>query len=60
MAVFHDAQPNDGLSHRNEINHCPGVAQLCDELVAGGYAALIGTAGSMLWVEKLADLPGDF
>lgn len=58
--VFHDAVPNDGLSYANQPNHHEGVKLVCEELVAAGCAKKVGSAGSSLWLEKIADLPEDF
>ncbi len=60
LAVYHDAVPNDGLLHRNLPNHCEGVQQLCKELVDLQCARVIGSAGSSLVLEKLAELPNDW
>lgn len=57
IIVFHDAVINDGLSYINQINHSDGVVNFCNELVVGGYAAKIGSAGSSLALKKLSDLP---
>jgi predicted O-methyltransferase YrrM len=38
----------------------PGVLKVCDELIREGLAAKWGSAGSMLVLRKLADLPFDF
>lgn len=38
----------------------PGVLKVCDELVRQGLAAKWGSAGSMLVLQKRADLPRDF
>jgi predicted O-methyltransferase YrrM len=38
----------------------PGVLKVCDELIREGLAAKWGSAGSMLVLRKLADLPVDF
>jgi len=38
----------------------PGVLKVCDELIRQGLAAKWGSAGSMLVLRKLADLPQDF
>jgi Methyltransferase domain len=38
----------------------PGVARVCDELLRQGVAMKWDSAGSMLVMEKLADLPRDF
>jgi hypothetical protein len=38
----------------------PGVLKVCDELVRRGLAAKWRSAGSMLVLKKLADLPSDF
>jgi len=38
----------------------PGVLQVCDELVRQGLAAKWESAGSMLVLRKLADLPSNF
>lgn len=60
LIAFHDAVPNPGLHWASEINHCPGVAQLCDQLCSGGYAVIEETAGSMLTVRKIRDLDEAF
>ncbi len=60
QAVYHDAWPNDGLKHAKQINHCEGVLKLINELTDGGYAKVLETAGSMVWLEKLKDIPEDF
>jgi hypothetical protein len=38
----------------------PGVLRVCDELIRQGLAAKWRTAGSMLVLKKLADLPRNF
>lgn len=38
----------------------PGVLKVCDQLIRKGLAAKRGSAGSMLVLEKLGDLPPDF
>jgi len=53
LCVFHDAVPNDGLKHRNQINHCPGVTTACQELVDGGKGQEVDSAGSVLVLKKL-------
>lgn len=58
--VFHDAVPNDGLSHVNQPNHHEGVRLVCEELVAARCAKKLKSAGSSLWLEKIADLPEHF
>lgn len=59
LAVFHDAVPNDGLAHRNEINHCPGVTEVCNRLQASGAALSISSAGSVLVLKKQTELEVD-
>src|SRR5262249_40070783 len=56
IAIFHDAVPSDGLAYANEISHKPGVVQFCKELVDGGCAQVITSAGTMLWLEKISDI----
>ena len=53
LCVFHDAVPNDGLKHVNEINHCPGVTQACKELVDAGKGEEVDKAGSVLVLKKI-------
>jgi len=53
LCVFHDAVPNDGLKHANQINHCPGVTQACKELVDAGKGEEVDTAGSVLVLKKI-------
>jgi predicted O-methyltransferase YrrM len=60
MLVYHDAVPNPGLSYKGRINHCEGVTALCRELVESKSARVIETAGSSMWLEKLAELPANF
>lgn len=60
LAVFHDAVPNEGLAHEGRLNHCIGVKQLCDELIAAGCARTVGYAGSSLLLEKIAELPAQW
>lgn len=60
LAAFHDAVPNDGLGYCSEINHCPGVEQACRELVDAGKARTWASTGSMLVLEKRADIPDGF
>ncbi|QYY25294.1 class I SAM-dependent methyltransferase [Diaphorobacter sp. MNS-0] len=57
LAVYHDCMPNNGLAHKKQDNHCSGVTQLCEELIASGCARVAGHAGSSLLVEKIAELP---
>jgi predicted O-methyltransferase YrrM len=57
LAVFHDAVPNDGLAYNNEINHCPGVRAVCDALFLAGVARVADSAGSVLVLQKLGELP---
>lgn len=57
LAVFHDAVPNLGLAHNNEINHCPGVTSVCNKLTRAGIAEEVETAGSILVVRKRTELP---
>jgi predicted O-methyltransferase YrrM len=59
LAVFHDAVPNDGLSYTKEINHCPGVTEVCDRLQALGVATSVASAGSVLVVTKKSELPDE-
>ncbi len=59
LVVFHDATPNDGLAYNNEINHCPGVTEVCHLLQASGAASSISSAGSVLVMKKQAELPVD-
>jgi predicted O-methyltransferase YrrM len=58
--VFHDAVPNDGLSYANQLNHHEGVRLVCEELISTSCAKKIDSAGSSLWLEKIADLPEQF
>ena len=60
LVLYHDAVPNDGLAYRGEENHCPGVRRLCEELVAGGAAALGQTGGSVQAMAKIGELPIGF
>lgn len=60
LAVYHDAVPNPGLRHAGADNHCEGVLRLCQQLIEAGVARSIGSAGSMLVLEKLAELPAGF
>lgn len=55
--VFHDAVPNDGLAHVGKLNHHEGVSRVCDELVALGCAERVDSAGSSLWLYKIAEIP---
>ena len=57
LAVFHDAVPNDGRKYESQPNHCPGVAQVCDEVVASGQARVVASAGSALVLEKTGTGP---
>jgi hypothetical protein len=41
-------------------DYSPGVKRVCDELVRQGAATKWSSAGSMLVLEKVADLPPDF
>ena len=59
LVVFHDAVPNDGLAHNNEINHCPGVTEVCHRLQIRGVATNVASAGSLLVMKKQAELPTD-
>ncbi|WP_127960350.1 class I SAM-dependent methyltransferase [Serratia microhaemolytica] len=59
LVVFHDAVPNDGLAHINEINHCPGVTEACRRMQKAGIAISIASAGSVLVMKKLAELSND-
>lgn len=59
LVVFHDAVQNDGLAHNNEINHCPGVTEVCHRLQARGVATNVVSAGSLLVMKKQAELPAD-
>lgn len=58
--VFHDAVPNDGLSYANQLNHHEGVRLVCEELVTLGCAKEVRSAGSSLWLKKVANLPEHF
>ena len=58
-AVFHDAAPN-AQGHNGESSHHEGVKTLCSELVLCGAAEIIDSAGSSLWLRKLAHLPLTF
>ena len=60
LASFHDAVPNPGLVYAGELNHCPGVRQLCEELVNAGAAKKHASAGSLLVLEKVSELPAGF
>ena len=60
QALFHDAVRNDGLKYDNLLNHCPEVKLACRRLIESGAATKIEKAGSMLTVEKIAELPPDF
>ncbi len=57
LVVFHDAVPNDGLEYNNEINHCPGVTEVCDRLLARGVVTSVASAGSVLVMKKCDELP---
>ncbi|WP_027187153.1 class I SAM-dependent methyltransferase [Desulfovibrio cuneatus] len=57
LAVFHDAVPNEGAAFLNQINHCPGVAEVCKRLVDFGCARVVNASGSMLVLEKTAEIP---
>lgn len=57
LAVFHDAVPNPGLDYCGEINHCPGVTDVYERLVAAGCGRVVAQAGSMVVLEKISDLP---
>ncbi len=59
LVVFHDAVPNDGLAYNNEINHCPGVTEVCHRLQARGVATFVSSAGSVLVMKKVADIPAE-
>ena len=52
IAAFHDACPNDGLPERT--NHHHGVEVCVQELLAGGLATHLETAGSLVVVAKVA------
>lgn len=57
LAVYHDAVPNEGLAHMDQINHCEGVTRCCQELVESGCARVVERAGSSLMLEKIGELP---
>lgn len=57
LAIFHDAIPNDGLIHNDEVNHCEGVRRVCGALLAMGCAQVVEAAGSSVVLEKLENLP---
>lgn len=59
LAVFHDAVPNDGLAHINELNHCPGVSEVCERLIGAGAAEMVEAAGSVLVLRKLNGISDD-
>lgn len=60
LVAFHDAVPNLGLAHEGQDNHCEGVARVCAELLTAGVAVEWSTAGSMLVLQKLGELPPSF
>lgn len=57
LAVFHDAVPNDGLAFNHEINHCPGVTDVCQRLLDKQVGQSVASAGSVLVLKKQAELP---
>ncbi|ARQ02331.1 class I SAM-dependent methyltransferase [Pseudorhodoplanes sinuspersici] len=57
--VFHDAVENT-QAHNSGSTHHTGVQAVCNELIACGAAQRLETAGSSLWMKKLADLPARF
>lgn len=59
LAVYHDAVPNDGLEYAGEMNHSPGVEKLCLELIESGAARKVDSAGSVLVLEKINQLPSE-
>ena len=59
LAVFHDVVPNDGRKYEGVGAHCPGCTEVCKRLVESGAARVRDTAGSMMIVEKLKELPED-
>ena len=54
LAAFHDAVPNPGLDYEGKENFCEGVQRVCEALVSSRCAEIVGSAGSVLVLRKLA------
>lgn len=60
LFAYHDTIPNDGLKYCNQPNHCEDITLLCDELIDLGCAEKFDSAGSLLVLKKIKDLPQNF